>query len=1332
MKKVLFSLIILFASLIGGSVSAYYNNNEPYLYVEKIGDGGYASGRDGIQSFTSAQDIILTIGGNNINDDVNVQVYDADMEDVLKYLVYRGEGEQINTDVSTDDNDLIATMDVNLEDEFTLPVDGNGIWLVHTQAGDTEVYMYVIRSRYGTVVKEEQDGLLAWVQDIDTKKSLSDVPMTIYSLRDEVKKRTQTKTDSEGIAHTDTSAQYDVMIVGESGEEALVPLNLEYLNIEYKSDDNKYQGQKERAKNFIFTDRPLYKPGDTVYFKVISRIDDDLVYRTTDGKWKVQLVTGWGDSLEVIAQDSYEIDSYGAISGEMQLPEDIKTGQYYRLEISSDKYENDSFYGWFDNNYSVDIQVEHYRKPAYELGVAIDEHEYINGENISFEVNGKYFSGESLANAQVEYTVSASNFWEPIYENNLNQGVENYQYGYEYGTEVLKGSVVLDANGHADVSVPTNIIDGKSKVYTITVEYAAQTDEPVIDQENVLVYAGEYGIYRKDYQHSFTANKEAVIGLALHENEEGINVGNQKLEVLGKRIWYEVRDINARHLQYDRKESTITPATITTDSTGKADFRFTPRETGSYELNVRSTDKMDNMVKKDFQIWVSDKERFVPEQGRGLDIVLDKNEYEPESNVAVAIASKTEDRDVLMDIERDFVHRFEVLHIDGNTKNININLEDTDTPNMIISVNSFADDRLDTAQKEIKISAKSKKLDIDISTDKNVYAPGDTVTVDVITKDQGGNPQSSDVALWAVDKALFELVPQNNHDIYGAYWNHRPGYTNETNSLRGIWVQMAEGGGCFLPETQVLMDDGETKNIEDVHEGEHILTFDENGNNLVQAQVIKTHSAVVDGYLTINNTLRVTDNHIVWVNNTWKRAGDIRIGDRMRDTNGQEVIVGDISWQAGRQQVYNLIVENVHTYIADGYYVHNGKGGGMRTLFKDVAYWNPRIRTGDSGTAQVSFKLPDDLTTWVISAIGATKETIVGDATSEIHTTKAAIIRPQMPNILRKGDEAVVVASAHNNTSKDREFIATLELSKGEINNAKQKINIPAGESRVVMWSVSPEYADESIGFTYTLTATDDEKINDSVYKEVPIEQFGFWQSDSVAHTGVEPYNAKINSDARNDKTTVELTVASTVMSSLSGAMNYLIHYPYGCMEQTTSAFMPAVLAKENPKFFAEALEGKDIDDIINTGIARLIDKQNPDGGWSWWGGNSDLFLSTYVAEYLKRANLIGYEVDSKVFNLAQGYFNRQISRDGTQLFVNQDGEESVGKMSLDRQIMAVYGRSVFDNSDLPELRVPLTLDPDLVAMAVIAIVRNGYTYKGTNGYDVLVSQIQIHVNATY
>ena len=1312
MKRILFVLVVLFASMIGGNVFASYN--EPYIHIEKATIGGYASGRDGIQSFASTQDIVLTAMGNNVDGNVSVDVFKADMDDVLKYLVYRDEGKQINTDISTNDEDIVATMSVQLKDKFTLPVEGNGVWLVHVKVDEVETFMYVIRSKYGTVVKEEKDGLLVWIQDFDSGKSLKNVPVSVYSLRNKVKKRTESKTDDEGIIHMDTSAKYDVMIVGDENK-ALVPLNLEYLNIGYKNDENRYQGQKEVARNFIFTDRPIYKPGDKVFFKMISRIDGDETYHVMSGKWKARIVKGWGDEQEIIAENEYDMDSFGSISGEFMLPADLKTGEYYRLEVSNDKYNKGGFYDWFSGSYRVNLQVEHYRKPEYEINVIMDNHEYINKENITFEVDGNYFSGEKLTGGTIEYTIKERNFWDSVYIDDFLNNPHQYSYGYGYGREVQKGTVQLDENGHVEVSVPTAITDGKSKIYTVEVSYKPVTGEPVIDQENVLVYAGEYGIFRSDYQYSFSVNENAKIKLVLQGNVSSANVSGRTVDISGVHTWWEVVDNDARYRKYVRKEEDVTTKTIVANNDGQAQFEFTPRKSGSYKFTATSIDQFGNAIIKEFSIWVRDKDNFVPEQNNGLSLSLDKGEYNPQDSAIATITSQTTNRDVLFDIERDFVHDYQVVHLDSNVKDVTINLKDEYIPNMQVSVVSFASDRLDEAQKQMKISAQSKKLDITLSTNKQEYGPGGEVTVDIIAKDEKGNPQKADVTVWAIDKALLELTNPGNYDIYNAYWNNRPGYTSTTNSLRGIWVNMAESGGCFVEGTKVLMGDETTKNIEDVNVGDVVSTFAQDGSGeLITARVLKTHSATVNGYLTINNTLKVTDNHIVWVNNTWKRAGDVRIGDKMRDGNGKEIIVKSMQWHSDKKQVYNLIVEGVHTYIAQGYFVHNGKDGGERSIFKDTAYWNPRVRTGNDGKAKITFKLSDDLTTWVISAVGATKETIVGNTATEIHTTKPVVIRPQVPNILRVGDKVVLAASAHNNTDKDRTFIAKLETVGGDVKNASQEIKIGSGESRIVMWSISPKYTDKPVEFVFSLTAKDNEKLNDIVRKKVSIEQFGFWETDSVVYLGDQSYNAHIDDDARNDKTTVELTVSSTTMSSFTGAMNYLIHYPYGCMEQTTSAFMPAVLAKENPEFFREALKGKNIDDIIAVGVKRLSQKQNSDGGWSWWGGNSNLFLSTYVAEYLLRAQAQGASIDDSVIAKASKYFNQKKTKDETE------------------QIMIAYGKSLFGNGDGQIIHPASSMDSDIVAMSVIANVRNGFTDKNTNGYNLLLAKLQSHGNVSY
>ncbi len=1312
MKKFFFAFMILLASTIGGSVLASYDNT--YIYVEKATGDDYAFGHDGVQSFASTQDIVLTTMGNNINGNIDIDISKANMDDVLRYLTYRGEGKQINADISVSDQDIITTMNVQLGDKFTLPVDGNGIWLLHVKADKAEIFMYVIRSKYGTVVKEEKDGLLVWVQDFDSGKSMEDIPISIYSLRNEVKKRTESKTNGKGIAHMDTSAKYDVMIVGDE-DEALVPLNLEYLNIGYKNDENRYQGQKEVARNFIFTDRPIYKPGDKVFFKIISRIDDDETYHVMNGKWKAQIVKGWGDEQEIIAKDEYEMNSFGSIFGEFVLPEDLKTGEYYRLEVSNDNYDGSASYGWFDNNYSVDLQVENYRKPEYKIDVKIDNYEYINKENITFDIDGNYFSGEALSGETIEYVVNERDFWDPTYVDDFLSNSNTYLYGYRYGKEVQKGKVQLDEGGHAKVSIPTAVKDGKPKVYMIEVSYKPKTGEPVIDQENALVHAGEYGIFRSDYQYSFGVNKDAKINLVLHGFVPSADVNKKTINISGIRTWWVVENNDARYRKYVRKEEDIVSETIVTNNNGQAQFQFTPQKSGLYKFTATSIDQFGNTIKKEFSVWIHDMDKFVPEQNNDLSLTLNKGEYNPKDSVIATIASKVADRDVLFDIERDFVHTYKVVHLDSYTKDITIDVKDEYIPNMQVSVASFSSNHLNVAQKEMKISAQSKKLNITLSTNKQKYGPGEEVTVNIMAKDKKGNPQKADITIWAIDKALLELTGSGNYNIYNKYWKQRPGYTNTTNSLRGIWMNVAEGGGCFVEGTKVLMGDKTTKNIEDVDVGDVISTFAQDGSGeLITARVLKTHSATVNGYLTINNALNVTDNHIVWVNNTWKRAGDIRIGDKMRNKDGNEIVVEDIHWNSGKKRVYNLIVEDAHTYIAQGYFVHNGKGGSERSIFKDMAYWNPRVRTGNDGKAKITFKLPDDLTTWVISAVGATKETIVGNTATEIHTTKPVVIRPQIPNILRIGDKVVLVVSAHNNTNKDRIFIAKLETVGGNVENASQEIKIGSGESRIVMWSVSPKYVDKPVEFVFSLTAKDDEKFSDIVRKQVSIEQFGFWETNSVAHTGVKSHDIHIDDDARNDKTTVELTISSTMMSSLTGAMNYLIHYPYGCMEQTTSAFMPAVLAKENPEFFKEALEGKNIDDIIAVGVKRLSQKQNNDGGWSWWGGNSDVFLSTYVAEYLLRAQAQGASIDNSVIAKANEYFNHKKTKDETE------------------QIIIAYGKSLFGNNNGQIIHPISSMDSDIVAMSVIANVRNGFTDKNTNGYNLLLAKLQSSGNVSY
>ncbi|MEJ2665475.1 MAG: hypothetical protein P8107_15785, partial [Spirochaetia bacterium] len=136
------------------------------------------------------------------------------------------------------------------------------------------------------------------------------------------------------------------------------------------------------------------------------------------------------------------------------------------------------------------------------------------------------------------------------------------------------------------------------------------------------------------------------------------------------------------------------------------------------------------------------------------------------------------------------------------------------------------------------------------------------------TTDTRGNPVSGELTLWAVDQAIFVLVDDRPKDIFKRFWHNRYNGTVTKHSLQGIsFAGAGEMGGCFAAGTKILMADGTTKPIEDVKPGEMILTFkSEQELKLLPAQVTSVQKAEENSYLLINGFLKITSDHILWIN----------------------------------------------------------------------------------------------------------------------------------------------------------------------------------------------------------------------------------------------------------------------------------------------------------------------------------------------------------------------------------------------------------------------------------------------------------------------------------
>jgi len=141
-------------------------------------------------------------------------------------------------------------------------------------------------------------------------------------------------------------------------------------------------------------------------------------------------------------------------------------------------------------------------------------------------------------------------------------------------------------------------------------------------------------------------------------------------------------------------------------------------------------------------------------------------------------------------------------------------------------------------------------------------------------------------------------------------------------------------GGCFLAGTKILTKNG-YKTIEKIDIGEEVIAYDESTKTQKLGKITKTFSHEnVPEYLVINDKLRVTPNHPIFVNGEWETASKIKRGDKLLKKNGDLVTVKNIKVFADKVTVYNLEVEDYHTYYAEDYLVHN-KGGSPPTPAKD-------------------------------------------------------------------------------------------------------------------------------------------------------------------------------------------------------------------------------------------------------------------------------------------------------------------------------------------------------------------------------------------------------------
>ncbi len=303
----------------------------------------------------------------------------------------------------------------------------------------------------------------------------------------------------------------------------------------------------------------------------------------------------------------------------------------------------------------------------------------------------------------------------------------------------------------------------------------------------------------------------------------------------------------------------------------------------------------------------------------------------------------------------------------------------------------------------------------------------------------------------------------------------------------------------------------------------------------------------------------------------------------------------------------------------------------VRRDFSDSAYWNANVRTDKDGKAHVDFKVPDSLTNWQVVVTAVSKKMHVGQAKSAFRTFKPVMIWPMLPRTFTEGDVVELFGSVHNRTDVAQAIKVGLKVENGEILTPEEKtVQVEPKSSVNVYWT----FRARSAGFTQLLMTADCQGGADASLKRLPVVRAAAEQiitkSGQVKGDGTTftiPKSVDLTS-AR-----LEISFAPSLAADMADTLNYLVDYPYGCVEQTMSKFLPAIkVAQILKQYHVDHPElNKKMPGVVASGIKRLLELQQPDGGWGWQGGSQTHEMMTPYALYgLLQAEKGGYTIPNE------------------------------------------------------------------------------------------------------
>lgn len=628
---------------------------------------------------------------------------------------------------------------------------------------------------------------LIWLTDLTSGRPLADVPVVLYD--DRFNPIFDGTTDENGLLYQDgltlkeSYGTYyamtdDPAVLGvafSNWSEGVQPFDFGVYG--------DYYSPRLQDTVYVYTDRPMYRPGQTVSFKGIGRINDDLAYTLPDYETVHVTVASYA---ETIFDEELPLSDFGSFTAQLTLDDEAELGGYSITIMDGQNYIGGGYFS-----------VAEYRKPTFQVTVTADEQEVLAGSNpIEVTAAAQFFSGGSVVNGQVNWYVQSTAYsFSPGGDlsgysfNNFERDLYYYDgFGYNPAEIIAEGSDQTDATGRYAFTIPAELNDAQgSRIFTIETGVTDVAGNQVNGRTTVIVHRSTLYPGIRPEQYVGTAGDPVSFDVVVAD-WAGELVSEQSVSLaIVERRWYSVQEENEAGETVWRTSVEEIPVEsfddLATDEDGHLIVSFEPPQGGVYRAIVTTRDEQGNEATASTYVWVAGEEyvSWRRVNDHSFELIANATNYRPGDTAELLIASPFQgDAYALLTVERGHIRSQEVLHLTGNSTLYHLPITGDMAPNIFVSVmvvkgvdetNPAPDFKVGYVQ--FTVEREEQQLSVEVIPDRETAGPGDTVNYTVRVSDFQGEPVDAEVSLALADLAALTITGPNSSPILDFFYSTR-------------------------------------------------------------------------------------------------------------------------------------------------------------------------------------------------------------------------------------------------------------------------------------------------------------------------------------------------------------------------------------------------------------------------------------------------------------------------------------------------------------------------------------------------------------------------------